>query len=39
VERSVLAKIAVDLKRALMQRDVNGTPGAAAPRIVARGDG
>jgi AraC-like DNA-binding protein len=34
-----LAKIAVDLKRALVQRDLNGTPGAAAPRIVARGDG
>ena len=34
-----MAKIAVDLKRALMQRDVNGTPGAAAPRIVACGDG
>jgi AraC family transcriptional regulator len=34
-----LAKIAVDLNRALVQRDLNGTPGAAAPRIVARGDG
>jgi hypothetical protein len=34
-----LAKIAVALGRALAQRDVNGTPGAATPRVVARGDG
>jgi AraC-like DNA-binding protein len=34
-----LAKIAVELDRALAQRDVNGTPGAAMPRIVARGNG
>ena len=34
-----MAKIAVELDRALAQRDVDGTPGAATPRIVARGDG
>jgi hypothetical protein len=34
-----LAKIAVALNRALAQRDVDGTPGAAIPRIIARGDG
>jgi AraC-like DNA-binding protein len=34
-----LAKIALALDRALAQRDVDGTPGAATPRIVARGDG
>jgi AraC-like DNA-binding protein len=34
-----LAKIAVALDRALAQREVDGTPGAATPRIVARGDG
>ena len=34
-----MAKIAVALDRALAQRDVDGTPGAASPRIVARGNG
>ncbi len=34
-----MAKIAVALDRALAQRDVEGTPGAASPRVVARGDG
>ena len=34
-----MAKIAVALDRALAQRDVDGTPGAASPRIIARGDG
>jgi AraC family transcriptional regulator len=34
-----LAKIAATLNRALLQREVNGMPGAAAPRIVARGNG
>ena len=34
-----MAKIAVALNRALAQRDVDGTPGAAIPRIIARGDG
>ena len=36
---AVLAKIAVELERALRRRELNGTPGHAAPRIVARGDG
>jgi AraC family transcriptional regulator len=35
----VLAKIAVELERALTRRSVEGTPGRAEPRIVARGDG
>ena len=34
-----MAKIAVELERALRRRELNGTPGHAAPRIVARGDG
>jgi AraC-like DNA-binding protein len=34
-----LAKIAVELERALKRRAVHGTPGAAAARIVAHGDG
>ena len=34
-----MAKIAVELERALRRRAVNGTPGHAAPRIVAQGDG
>ena len=34
-----MAKIAVELERALRRRELNGTPGQAAPRIVARGDG
>ena len=34
-----MAKIAVDLERALARRATEGTPGRAAPRIVARGDG
>jgi AraC family transcriptional regulator len=34
-----LAKIAAELERALAQREVNGSPGEAAPRILARGDG
>jgi len=33
-----LAKIAVELERALRRRELNGTPGHAAPRIIARGD-
>jgi AraC-like DNA-binding protein len=36
---SVLAKIAVELDRALARRSVEGTPGRAEPRIVACGDG
>jgi AraC-like DNA-binding protein len=35
----VLAKIAADLERALARRATEGTPGRAAPRIVARGNG
>jgi AraC family transcriptional regulator len=36
---AILVKIAVELERALRRRELNGTPGQAAPRIVARGDG
>jgi len=34
-----LAKIAVELKRALVRRAEHGTPGQTTPRIIARGDG
>jgi len=34
-----LAKIAVELKRALAHRAVHGTPGRATPRMIAGGDG
>jgi AraC-like DNA-binding protein len=34
-----LAKIAVDLERALTRRRENGTPGRTIPRVIARGDG
>jgi AraC family transcriptional regulator len=34
-----LAKIAVELERALTRRREHGTPGGTTPRIVARGDG
>jgi len=34
-----LAKIAVELERALAQRAARGSPGEAAPRIIARGEG
>jgi AraC-like DNA-binding protein len=34
-----LAKIAVELKRALARRAAHGTPGHATPRLIARGDG
>ena len=34
-----MAKIAVELERALARRAEHGTPGHATPRIVARGDG
>jgi AraC-like DNA-binding protein len=35
----VLAKIAVDVERALRQRAVNGSPGRPTGRLLARGDG
>lgn len=34
-----MAKIAVELERALVQRAANGSPGEAAPRFIARGEG
>jgi AraC family transcriptional regulator len=34
-----LAKVAVELERALARRAEDGTPGRATPRIIARGDG
>lgn len=34
-----MAKIAVDLRRALARRDTDGTPGRATARTLARGDG
>ena len=34
-----MAKIAIDLERALRDRALNGTPGGIAPRMIARGDG
>ena len=34
-----MAKIAVELKRALARRAEQGTPGRTTPRIIARGDG
>jgi AraC family transcriptional regulator len=34
-----LAKIAVELERALARRDADGTPGGATPRLIARGNG
>ena len=34
-----MAKIAVELERALVHRAANGSPGEAAPRIVAQGEG
>ncbi len=34
-----MAKIAVELERALAQRAVNGTPGCAQARVLAQGDG
>lgn len=34
-----MAKIAIELNRALVQRDIDGAPGAAASRVIASGDG
>jgi AraC family transcriptional regulator len=34
-----LAKIAVDLRRAIERRKAQGTPGRTMPRVIARGDG
>lgn len=38
-EAEVLAKIAVDVERALARRAVNGSPGRPTGRLLARGDG